>query len=248
VRSALLLDRLPDALYDVPGALWNRQALEDARWPPHRGVPEFDRLVIAIDPAVTSGEEADETGLIVAGRDADGRGFVLEDQSGRYQPIEWARLAISLYRKYKADRIVAEVNNGGEMVEATIRMVDANVSYSPVRATRGKVVRAEPIAALYEQGKIYHVGAFAVLEDQMCAFTTDFDRKVAGFSPDRVDALVWALSDLFVQSGKDDGYIEWLRDEAMKLKPAPPAPAKVNYAVGSMEWCRENGVDPEELN
>ena len=113
---------------------------------------------------------------------------------GRYQPVEWARLAIALYTKYKADRIVAEVNNGGEMVEATIRMLNANVSYSPVHATRGKVVRAEPIAALYEQGKIYHVGAFPALEDQMCAFTTDFDRKVAGYSPDRVDALVWATN------------------------------------------------------
>ena len=134
------------------------------------------------------------------------------------------------------------------MVEATIRMLDANVSYSPVRASRGKVVRAEPIAALYEQGKIYHVGAFPALEDQMCAFTTDFDRKVAGYSPDRVDALVWALSDLFVQAGKDDGYIEWLRDEAMKLKqPAPPVP-KTNYAVGSIEWCREHGVNPEDVD
>jgi predicted phage terminase large subunit-like protein len=237
-----------EVLDDAPGALWNRQGLEDARWPPHRNVPEFARIVVAIDPAATSGEEADETGLVVAGRDGDGRGFVLEDQSGRYQPVEWARLAIALYTKYKADRIVAEVNNGGEMVEATIRMLNANVSYSPVHATRGKVVRAEPIAALYEQGKIYHVGAFPALEDQMCAFTTDFDRKVAGYSPDRVDALVWALSDLFVQAGKDDGYIEWLRDEAMKLK-QPPAPvSKTNYAVGSIEWCREHGVNPEDVD
>jgi hypothetical protein len=82
----------------------------------------------------------------------------------------------------------------------------------------------------------------------MCAFTTDFDRKVAGYSPDRVDALVWALSDLFVQAGKDDGYIEWLRDEAMKRKPQVPQPAKVNYAVGSMEWCLEHGVDPKEID
>ena len=116
---------------------------------------------VTIDPAATSGEEADETGIIVAGRDDDGRGYVLDDLSGRYPPTEWARKAVALYHKHKADRIVAEVNNGGEMVEATIRMLDHNVSYAPVRATRGKVVRAEPVAALYEQRKVFHVGAFA---------------------------------------------------------------------------------------
>ena len=179
-----------ELLEDTPGALWNRERLEEARWPTRRAVPQLRRIVVAIDPAATSGEESDETGIIVAGKDDEGHGFVLDDQSGRCPPTEWARKVISLYHKHKADRIVAEVNNGGDMVEATIRMLNANVSYSAVRATRGKVVRAEPIAALYEQGKIYHVGSFPALEDQMCAFTTDFDRKVAGYSPDRVDALV----------------------------------------------------------
>src|SRR5690242_2220747 len=123
-------------LDDVPGALWNRERLEETRWPAHRNLPDLKRIVVAVDPAASSGEEADETGIIVAGKDAAGHGYVLEDQSGRYPPTEWARVAISLYRKYKADRVVAEVNNGGDMVEATIRMVDPTVSYAAVRATR----------------------------------------------------------------------------------------------------------------
>jgi phage terminase large subunit-like protein len=147
--------------------------LEETRWPVHKPVPELVRIVVAIDPAATSGEEADETGLIVAGKDAAGHGYVLADQSGRYPPIEWARLAIAAYKKHEADRIVAEVNNGGEMVEATIRMVDTNVPFTAVHATRGKVVRAEPVAALYEQSRVHHIGAFPQLEDQQCAFTTD---------------------------------------------------------------------------
>jgi phage terminase large subunit-like protein len=113
---------------------------------------------------------------------------------------------------------VAEVNNGGDMVESTIRMIDPNVSYSAVRASRGKVVRAEPVAALYEQRRIHHVGAFPTLEDQMCSFTTDFDRTAAGFSPDRVDALVWALSELLVEQMPSEGIYELYRQQAEALK------------------------------
>jgi phage terminase large subunit-like protein len=121
---------------------------------------------------------------------------VLDDLSGRYAPHEWAAKAIEAYRRHKADRILAESNNGGAMVEATIRALDSHVSFKSVHASRGKVVRAEPIAALYEQRKVHHVGIFATLEDQMCAFTSDFDRGRNGYSPDRVDALVWALTEL----------------------------------------------------
>ena len=163
-------------------------------------MPDLSRIVVAIDPAVTTGEEADETGVIVAGRDYGGRGYVLDDRSGRFSPIEWAREAILLYRKYDAARIVAEVNNGGDLVANTIRMVDENVSFKAVHATRGKVVRAEPIAALYAQKRIFHVGSFPVLEDQQCSFTSDYsDRGSAGYSPDRVDALVWAFTELLVE-------------------------------------------------
>ena len=108
-----------EILDDVPGALWSRALIEETRWPVHRNIPDLVRIVVAIDPAVSTGEDADETGIIVAGKDADGHGYVLADQSGRYAPTEWARAAIGLYRQYKADRIVAEVNNGGDMVEAT---------------------------------------------------------------------------------------------------------------------------------
>jgi phage terminase large subunit-like protein len=166
-----------------------------------RGLGSFKRIVVAIDPAASNNEDSDETGIIVAACDWDGQGFVLADASGRYAPVEWARIAIAQYRKYRADRIVAEINNGGLMVEATLRMVDPNVAYTPVHASRGKVVRAEPVSALYEQKRIHHLGCFPELEDQMCQFTSDFDPATAGYSPDRVDALVWALTDLLVEPG-----------------------------------------------
>jgi phage terminase large subunit-like protein len=119
-----------------------------------------------------------------------------------------------LYRRHDADRIVAEVNNGGDMVEATLRMVDPEIPFTAVRASRGKVVRAEPVAALYEQGRVHHVGMFSVLEDQMCAFTQDFDRQAAGYSPDRVDALVWALSDLMVEAVPYEGLMRYYEQRA----------------------------------
>ena len=217
-----------ELLDDVPGALWNRTRLEELRWPLSKSVPDLVRIVVAIDPATTSGEDADETGIIVAGKDGGGRGYVLADGSGHYTPTEWAQLAIALYRQHKADRIVAEVNNGGDMVEATLRMIDPNVPYTAVHASRGKVVRAEPVAALYEQqpGRVFHVGTFPTLEDQMCAFTTDFDRKTAGFSPDRVDALVWAFSDLLVEPEPGAAMIEFYRlraREAAEKKAAAKA-------------------------
>jgi phage terminase large subunit-like protein len=138
-----------ELLDDVPGALWNRALIEETRWPVHKPVPDLIRIAVAIDPAASSGEEADETGIIVAGKDADGHGYVLADQSGRYDgPTEWARAAIRLYRQYKADRIVAEVNNGGDMVEATIRMVDPNVSYQSPRQPRKSYARRTNCGAL----------------------------------------------------------------------------------------------------
>ena len=122
---------------------------------------------------------------------------MLADDSDRYRPEEWARRAIALYDQFSADRIVAEVNNGGEMVEAVLRASRPDIPFTAVQATRGKVTRAEPIAALYERGKVFHCGEFVELENQMCSFTSDFDRNAQGYSPDRVDALVWAFADLF---------------------------------------------------
>jgi predicted phage terminase large subunit-like protein len=148
---------------------------------------------------VTSGENADETGIVVAGVDGNKHGYVLDDLSGRYAPSEWAAEAIHAFRRWKADRIIAEINNGGEMIENTIRMVDPNVPIKTIHASRGKVTRAEPVSALFEQHRVHHVGSFPTLEDQMCEFTSDFDRSRAGYSPDRVDALVWALTELIVE-------------------------------------------------
>ncbi len=174
----------------------------------------MERVVVAIDPAVTSEDGSDETGIVVAAKDSQGHGYVLADSSGRYTPSEWASLAVKLFRTHAADRIVAEVNNGGDMVEATIRMVDPDVPFTAVRATRGKVVRAEPVAALYEQGKVHHLGQYPQLEDQMCAFTSDFNKTAAGYSPDRVDALVWAFTDLLVEAAPFAGLMSWYERKA----------------------------------
>lgn len=185
-----------ELLADVVGALWQRDQIDKLRIK-KEDCPALSRIVIAIDPAAKSEEGSDETGIIVAGIGRDDKhGYLLDDLSGKYQPLGWARKAIWAFEHYKADRIIAEINNGGEMVEATLRTVNKVVPYKAVTATRGKVIRAEPIAAHDEQGKIHHVGSFPQLEDQMCEFTLDFDRKVAGYSPDRVDARVWAFTEL----------------------------------------------------
>ena len=165
---------------------------------------------------------------------------MLADISGRYSPTQWARLAISAYVTHRADRIVAEVNNGGDMVGSTLRMVDRNAAFTAVRASRGKVVRAEPVAALYEQGRVHRIGTFSQLEDQMTNFTSDIDRAAAGFSPDRVDALVWAFSELLVEPMKGEGIFELYRREAEAAEQRrKPQPTKTVYAPGSMEWLAE---------
>ena len=182
-----------ELLNDTPGALWQLDWIERDRV---KAAPELVRIVVAIDPAVSNNENSDETGMIVAGVDRIGHIYVLEDLSGKYAPHEWARKAIDAFDRHKADRIIAEVNNGGLMVETTLRAVTSYVPFKAVHASRGKVTRAEPVSALYEQGKVHHVGgAMTVLEDQMLSFTSDFDRSRAGYSPDRVDALVWALTE-----------------------------------------------------
>lgn len=180
-----------EILDDVPGALWTRTMLDAARR--KVALPDMQRIVVAIDPSGTQGEddEGDDIGIIVAGKGVDARGYVLADRSCKLSPAGWGRRAVQAYREFKADRIIAEKNFGGAMVEHVIRTVDRNVPYQEVVASRGKVVRAEPIAALYEQGRITHVDVFPVLEDQMCAMTRD--GYALDGSPDHVDALVWAL-------------------------------------------------------
>jgi phage terminase large subunit-like protein len=187
-----------EILEDVEGALWKRVII-DALRVREPDVPPIERIVVAIDPNASSQEDSNECGIICAGLGIDGHAYVLDDASAVMAPADWATRAIGLYHQRHADRIIAETNNGGEMVENTIRMIDPNVSYSSVWASRGKITRAEPISALYEQGRVHHVGPFSTLEDQMCAFTVGFDRREMGYSPDRVDALVWALTELMIE-------------------------------------------------
>lgn len=175
-----------EIIEDTPGALWRRAMIDMARAQP--GIA-YSRIVVAIDPSSTSTESADEAGIVVCGLN-QGHGYVLEDASLRGSPNRWAEVAVAAYERHKADRIVAEVNNGGEMVEQVLRGVGYKGAYTPVTASRGKVTRAEPISALYEQGKVHHVGTFPLLEDQMCSWMPGEK------SPDRMDALVWGLSHL----------------------------------------------------
>ena len=185
-----------EILDDVPGALVTREMLVygDAPLSAQAGTvkPTYQRVVVAIDPAVSYGPESDETGIIVAAKGIDQRGYVLDDVSGRYSPHDWAQAAIRMFSEYQADAIVGEVNNGGDMVESTLRNAGFAGRFLAVHASRGKRTRAEPISGMYEQGKISHRRAFTELEDQWCNFTPD-----SPISPDRVDACVWAFTELF---------------------------------------------------
>jgi predicted phage terminase large subunit-like protein len=185
-----------ELLSDTPGALWHMDQIDATRLPVDGPIIMLQRIVIAVDPAVSNTEGSDETGIIAAGKDEHGRYYVLDDFSGRYSPDGWARKTVEMFHKLQADRIVIEVNQGGDMVRNTLLHVDPSVPIREVHANRGKVLRAEPVAALYEQGKVSHAGNFPKLEDQMCSFTSDFNRSTAGHSPDRVDSLVYALTSL----------------------------------------------------
>jgi phage terminase large subunit-like protein len=189
---------------DRPGALWTRATLHQNRRPAG-DVPQMKRIVVAIDPATTANRNSDETGIIVAGLGSDDHGYVLEDLSGKYTPAGWASAVIEAYYKYKADRVIAEINQGGDMVEHTLRSFDANISYKGVHASRGKIARAEPIAALDSHGRIHHAGIFSALEDQMCRF----DPAAGGASPDRVDARTWAMTELMLNRPPSEGPRLW---------------------------------------
>lgn len=179
---------------DVPGALWTRDMLDATRV---RVAPEMSRVVIAIDPSGTDGnDEGDDVGIVAAGRGVDGRGYLLEDCTCKLSPDGWARRAITAYHRHQADRIVAERNFGGAMVQAVIRAADGSVPYKEVTASRGKVARAEPVSALFEQGRVSIVGSLSELEDEMVLMTA------SGFmgegSPNRTDAAVWALTEVML--------------------------------------------------
>lgn len=184
---------------DIDGALWNPSLIERTRLAADTE-KDLTSIMISIDPAVTANEDSDETGIVVVGKGIQGEYYVLEDLSGRHSADKWARIAINAFYDWEADRIVAEVNNGGDLVERLIRNIDPNVPYRSVRATRGKMVRAEPISALYEQGRVHHIGYFPELESQMCTYVGQTTP-----SPDRLDALVWGLSEL----SKSSGNVNW---------------------------------------
>ena len=190
-----------EILDDIPGALWSREAIDTNR---RTEVPkDLLKVIVAVDPATSNEEGSDEHGIVVVGiaRDDDGykRGYILEDASLKGSPEDWSRKAVAMYRKWEADKIVAEKNQGGDMVASVIKAVDRNVPIKLVHASRGKVIRAEPISALYEQNRVHHVGRFDKLEDQMCTFSADNIRANGMGSPDRVDALVWGLTEVFDQ-------------------------------------------------
>jgi len=185
-----------ELIEDMSCTLWRREWIEENRIP---HAPQLQRIVVAVDPPVTATASSDACGICVAGLGPDGRAYVIADRTlqGR-EPQVWARAAINAYREFRADRIVAEVNQGGDLVQGVLRQIDPSVPIRMVRATRGKWLRAEPVAALYAEGRVAHVGTHAALEAQMLAFGAD--GLVAGRSPDRLDALVWALTELFLEA------------------------------------------------
>jgi phage terminase large subunit-like protein len=183
-----------EILDDLEGALWQRTMFDQNRVHQHT---QLRRVVVAVDPATTSRSNSNETGIVVAGIGVDGKGYVLDDKTIRGTPDEWGRAAVSAYHTYQCDRIVAEANQGGDMVRHTLMTVDRNAPIKLVHASRGKRTRAEPVAALYEQGKVHHVGYLSALEDQMCNWVPDLSD-----SPDRLDALVWALTELMIDGAR----------------------------------------------
>jgi phage terminase large subunit-like protein len=241
-----------EILEDVQGALWSRDLIEAGRIR-KEDAPEMARIVVAVDPAISVSEISDETGIVVAGLGRDGEGYVLADLSGKFSPVEWASKAVAAFHKWKADRIVAESNQGGAMVEATIRTVEPNAPITLVHASRGKVARAEPVSALYEQCRIHHVGMFAELEDQLCSFEPG-----AAKSPDRLDALVWAISALMLNN--DNVYnnaIEFFRREivlqgmSLPADDAAPEMVRIRAPEGVNQLCLMSGrslsVPPDRI-
>lgn len=180
-------------LDDVVGALWSQSRIDELKVSEY---PALTRIVVSIDPAVTSGEDADETGIAVQAKAIDGHAYLLEDISGRYTPLEWAKKAVDALDRWNADVIIGEANNGGDLIESNLRVERPNVPYRKVWASRGKVARAEPVSSLYEQGKVHHVGSFAKLEDELTSMTSDGNAGSA--SPNRADAVVWGMTELML--------------------------------------------------
>jgi len=183
-----------DILDDAPGALWNHVGIDDCRITKEEAPEKYDRLVVAVDPAISFTSESNETGIIVAGK-YKRKAYVLADHTGRMKPEDWAQKVVMLSKQYDA-LVVAEKNQGGDMVQHTIQVYDGSIPVKLVSATKAKHIRAEPVATAYERGLVKHVGTFGKLEDQMCSYEPGMDMD----SPDRLDALVWAMTELIVGS------------------------------------------------
>ena len=202
---------LAELLEDVPGALWTRAKIEANRIKPDAGGSypiqwdKIERIVVGVDPAVTNRESSDETGIIVCALTLSHHVLVLADRSLRASTDAWARAVIDAYRYFKADRVIGEVNQGGDLIEASLRTIDPSVAFKAVRATRGKAIRAEPVAALYEQNRVHHAGpGLDMLEDQLCTWSPQADV----WSPDRLDALVWAITELLIDNTPGVGTLQ----------------------------------------
>lgn len=193
-----------EILDDVEGALWTWAVLEEHRRAVNAILPDYRRVVVGVDPPKKDAKWSNECGIVVAARGTDDRGYVLADRSGKMSSLAWATAAVRAYYEFEADGIVVEINTGAEEARQAIRLVDENVPIIEVTATRGKVTRAEPASALYEQGRVSHVGMHPKLEDQMTAFTPI--PVASSQSPDRVDALVWTLHELFDLAGNSFGF------------------------------------------
>ena len=200
---------LGELIEDLEGALWNRAMFDKHRV---KEAPPLRQIVVAVDPAGGSSKRSDETGIVAVGVAADKHIYVLRDASGRYSPEQWARRAVALHDELHADRIVCEANFGGEMVAATLKATGSTARIEMVTASRGKQIRAEPIVSLYEQGLVHHVGDFPQLEDQCCSW----EPLEFSFSPDRLDALVWAATKL---SGRSP--LHFTAEDLAAITPVP---------------------------
>lgn len=203
---------------EIDGALWTLELLERTRID-RMHAPTMRRIVVAVDPSGCSGPEdqrSDEIGITVCGKGIDDKGYLLADLSGRYSPEKWGALAVRAWRDWGADRIVGERNFGGDMVRAVVQAADRNAPFKEVVASRGKVQRAEPVSALYEQGRVMHAGRFEALEDQLINFSTS--GYLGERSPDRADAAVWGFTELMIDANSTTGILDYYRQEAEKIK------------------------------
>ena len=204
-----------DIVEEAQGALWTRALLERQRLPTPRPLEDYAEIVIGVDPPARSGSKSDECGIVVVARTVGREVHVIADLTSQGEtPGQWSARVVEGYRRFRANRVVAEINNGGEMVAQVMRQHDPLLPVRAVTATRGKFVRAEPVAAAYERGVVFHCGVFAKLEDQLCALVADFDSRAAGFSPDRADALVWAVSDILGPGpAKPGDFLDFIKRE-----------------------------------